>query len=81
MPIELMILIYGISGGLIGTAISIGIFYFHVTYRFRNYFFNKEHFKTRMKVTELEDDVNQLKIQMGHVNSELYHRAVEDEYK
>ena len=81
MPNEVDALFAGLLGGGIGAIFVFSTMYVHFSMKFKNYFFNKEHFKTRMKVLMLEDEVASLRIQLARLNAEAYHAVVEDEYK
>lgn len=81
MPNEIDAIFSGLLGGGLGAIFVFSTMYFHFHMRFKNYFFSKEHFKTRMKVLLLEDEVSALKIQVARLNAESYHAVVEDEYK
>ncbi len=81
MLTDLGCVLYGVLGGLMGGLTVFITVYIHYNAVFKNYFYNKEHFKTRMMVNGLEDQVNMLRTQMMHVNKELYDRFCEDGYK
>ena len=81
MPNEIDALFAGLLGGGLGAIFVFSTMYFHFHLKFKNYFYNKEHFKTRMKVLELDDDVASMKIQLARLNAEAYHKIVEDEYR
>ena len=81
MPNEIDVLFAGILGGGVGSIFVFSAMYCHFHLKFKNYFYNKEHFKTRMKVLELEDEVASMKIQLARLNAQSYHAIVEDEYK
>lgn len=69
----------GIFGGILGASTVLLIGYFHFHNRFKNYFYNKEHFKTRMKVESLADEVSSLRIQVARLNAESYHAYTANE--
>jgi hypothetical protein len=81
MPNEIDALFVGLLGGGIGSIMVFSTMYVHFHFKFKNYFYNKEHFKTRMKVLQLEDDIASMKIQLARLNAEAYHAIVEDEYR
>lgn len=81
MITEIDCILAGLLGGGIGCALVFSTMYIHFHLKFKDYFYNKEHFKTRMLVTELTDKVNGLGVQIGALNAEIYHRATEDMYK
>lgn len=81
MPNEIDALFAGLLGGGIGAILVFSTMYIHFHTKFKNYFFNKEHFKTRLKVLQLEDEVSSMRIQLSRLNAESYHAVVEDEYK
>ncbi len=58
----------GLLGGFIGSFIVAGVLYFNFYSRYKDFFFNKEQFKTRSIVSKLEDDVINLKIQIAALN-------------
>ncbi len=71
----------GIFGGALSSGVIFNVMYIHFHNKFKHYFYNKEHFKTRMRVSELEDKVKSLSIQVASLNAEIYHRVTEDQYK
>ena len=81
MPNEIDSLCAGLLGGGLGAIFVFSTMCVHFHLKFKNYFYNKEHFKTRMKVLELDDDVASMKIQLARLNAEAYHKIVEDEYR
>ena len=62
----------GLLGGFIGSFIVFGVLYFNFYSRYKDFFFNKEQFKTRSLVSKLEDDIMNLKIQVAALNSSAY---------
>lgn len=81
MPNEIDALFAGLLGGGLGSIFVFSTMYCHFHLKFKNYFYNKEHFKTRMKVLQLEDDIESIRVQLARLNTEAYHAIVEDEYK
>jgi hypothetical protein len=81
MPNEIDFLFSCFLGGGVGATFVFITMYVHFNLKFKNYFFNKEHFKTRMKVLQLEDEMSSMRLQISRLNSESYHAIVEDEYK
>jgi hypothetical protein len=65
---EIDALLAGLLGGFIGSFIVAGVLYFNFYSRYKDFFFNKEQFKTRSIVSKLEDDVINLKIQIAALN-------------
>jgi len=65
---EIDALLAGLLGGFIGSFIVAGVLYFNFYSRYKDFFFNKEKFKTRSIVSKLEDDVINLKIQIAALN-------------
>lgn len=62
----------GLLGGFAGSFIVFAVLYFNFYSRYKDFFFNKEQFKTRSLVSKLEDDIMNLKIQVAALNSSAY---------
>ena len=55
----------GLLGGFIGSFIVFAVLYFNFYSRYREFFFNKEQFKNKTIIKNLEDDVMGLKMQVA----------------
>lgn len=61
----------GLCGGFVGSFAVTGVLYLNFHSKYKDFFFNKEQYKTKAMVTKLENDVANLKIQAAalHVAS------------
>ncbi len=66
-------------GSTFGSLVTIVVMYGHFKLIFKDYFYNKESFKTRSLVNELHDKVNSLQLQISSINAELYKIHVKSE--
>ncbi len=74
-------MICGFLGGGAAALAVLGVMYINFQSKYKDYFFNKEQFKTRITVDRLMTDVTTLKMQVAMLNAEAYHSTVEDVYK
>ena len=81
MLTEIDVLMFGFLGGILGSFGVLGLMYINFQSKYKDYFFNKEQYKTRVYVDKLLTDVAALKMQVAVLNAEAYHSTVEDTYK
>lgn len=81
MLTEIDALLCGLVGGASAAGIFFSVMYFNFQSKYKDYFFNKEQFKTRAAVDRLLTDVATLKMQVAVLNAEAYHSTVDGGYK
>ena len=80
MLIGIDCLCVGAIGGALVSGAFFCVMYFNFQSKYKDYFFNKENFKTRVAVDRLLTDVAGLKMQVAVLNAESYHACVEEKY-